>query len=135
MEKSEISLYSLSFETTKNYDTNLKTLIELINGCKENSVIVAPEVSLTGFDYDNLEDATNFASIAITNLKKISANKVIILTILEKKMARYTTLQKFFTTAKLSMNKQKLNSFNLVMNISSCMQVMKMRSKSLMLLV
>jgi len=47
----EQTLCSLLFRTTSNYSDNLTTLLKLINEADENSLIVAPEVCLTGYDY------------------------------------------------------------------------------------
>ena len=47
-------------------------------------MIVAPEVCLTGFSYNNLEEATAFGVDAIQEILKHSSKKIIILTMLEK---------------------------------------------------
>ena len=77
-------LCSLLFETLPSYTQNLKTLLSLIENSKTNSIIVAPEVCLTGFAYDDLENATTFANEALTMLQKVSFDKCIIFTLLEK---------------------------------------------------
>jgi predicted amidohydrolase len=46
-------LCSLLFETTRDYKSNLQTLLYLIEKTPQKSLIVAPEVCLTGFDYEN----------------------------------------------------------------------------------
>ncbi len=81
----EHTLCSLSFETTNDYNANLQTLLTLIDNSQKNSIIVAPEVALTGFDYENFDAITAFASYAIESIKKASANKTVILTIIEKR--------------------------------------------------
>ncbi|MBN2782900.1 MAG: carbon-nitrogen hydrolase family protein [Campylobacterales bacterium] len=113
MKKPEISLYSLSFETTKNYNTNLKTLLNLIEEAKENSIIVAPEVCLTGFDYEHFTDACDFASIAIANIKKVSTNKVIILTMFEKKDGKIYNFAKVFYNGETIHEQAKTKLFQL----------------------
>ncbi len=45
------SLCTLQFESTSNYENNLKTLIELIEQTPDNAIVLAPEVCLTDFDY------------------------------------------------------------------------------------
>ena len=79
------TLVSLLFKTTSTYNDNLQTLLTLLKQTKEYSLIVAPEVCLTGFDYDNFEEACAFYSYAIEEVLKISQNKIIILTMIEKK--------------------------------------------------
>lgn len=80
----EHTLCSLLFATTSCYETNLHTLSTLIEKTPKNALIVAPEVCLTGFDYERLVEARSFSSKAIENLKKISNGKIIILTIIEE---------------------------------------------------
>jgi len=80
----EHTLCSLLFKTTPNYNTNLQTLLTLINQTKVKSIIVAPEVCLTGFDYDNFDELLAFADKANAALKEASKDKIIILSIIEK---------------------------------------------------
>lgn len=80
----EQSLCSLLFETTSDYDANLQTLLGLIEQCPKDSFIVAPEVSLTGFDYDNFDDVIAFASKATEALLKACEDKTLFVTIIEK---------------------------------------------------
>lgn len=81
----EYKLYSLLFETkVGEYDTNLRTLLQLIEETPKNSLIVAPEVCLSGFDYENYDAALAFANVANKALQKASEGKIIILTMLER---------------------------------------------------
>lgn len=81
----EYKLCSLLFKTTTNYNTNLQTLLKLIEETSDKSIVVAPEVCLTGFDYNNFEAVINFFEYAMEEIKKISFGKIIILTIIEKR--------------------------------------------------
>ncbi len=78
------TLCSLLFETTSNYENNLQILLGLIDNAPRNSLIVSPEVCLTGFDYNHFSDATDFTFEAIESLKKVSYEKIIVLTVIEK---------------------------------------------------
>lgn len=49
-----------------------------------NSLIVASEVYLSDFDYDNMEKASSFSQMAIEKLKEIAENQIIILTVIRK---------------------------------------------------
>jgi len=77
-------LCTLLFETTKEYDKNLQTLLELIEKSPSNSLVVAGEVCLTGYDYENFEAMLDFADIALPQLIKSSKNKTVILTLLQR---------------------------------------------------
>ncbi len=106
-------LCSLLFKTTQNYESNLQTLLSLIEKAKPNSLIVAHEVCLTGFDYENLEDATSFASNAIEKLKIASKNKIIIFTLLEEKEGKVYNNAKVFYGGEVLYSRAKARLFQL----------------------
>ncbi|MDF1880961.1 carbon-nitrogen hydrolase family protein [Sulfurimonas sp. MAG313] len=89
-------LVTLQFATTKNYEDNLQTLISLIKETPDKSVVLAPEVCLTDFDYVNFEEAAAFSMQAINALLPLSKNRIIILTLIEKRDNK-----KFFNVAKV----------------------------------
>ena len=106
------TLNSLLFDTTTgNYNTNLTTLLKLVNDCDENSLIVAPEVCLTSYDYDNLDEVLEFANIANEELKKASKNKIIILTMLEKIDDKVYNLAKIFYNGQVVYQRAKARLF------------------------
>ena len=80
----DYTLVSLLFETGSNYNTNLQTLLNLVKQTQKNSLIVAPEVCLSGFDYDNFNEAISFYDEALEAIKKVSYEKIIILTMIQK---------------------------------------------------
>lgn len=106
-------LCSLLFSTTSNYKSNLQTLLSLIEKSKSNSLIVAHEVCLTGFDYENLEDATSFSSNAIEKLKIASKNKIIILTMLEEENGKIYNNAKVFYGGEILYSRAKARLFEL----------------------
>ena len=77
-------LCSLLFATTKEYEHNLQTLLELIKQCPKNSLVVAGEVCLTGYDYENFDAMLDFAEVALPRLIEASKNKTVILTLLQR---------------------------------------------------
>ncbi len=95
-------LSTLQFSSSENYEENLQTLINLIQDTPENSVILAPEVCLTGFDYEHFEAASAFSKKAIPVLLELSKNRIITLSVIEKQENG-----KFFNVAKV-MYKEKI---------------------------
>ena len=89
-------LCTLQFESTDNYDENLKTLSELIKETPDDTIILAPEVCLTNFDYEHFEAASTFSSKAIDSLLPLSKTRIITLTVIEK-----DENGKFFNVAKV----------------------------------
>ena len=64
-------------KTCDNFETNLENLKNLILSCKNDSLILAPELALVGFAYDKLEEASIFSIKAIDEIKELSENKII----------------------------------------------------------
>ncbi len=95
-------LCTLQFESTDNYEENLKTLTDLIEKTPENSIVLAPEVCLTDFDYAHFETASDFSSKAIDSLLPLSKNRIITLTLIEQ-----DTDGNFFNVAKV-LHKEKI---------------------------
>jgi len=96
---SKRSLVTLQFSSTENYEDNLQTLSTLIQEAPEHSIILAPEVCLTDFDYKNFETASAFCNQAVNQLLTLSENKIISLTFIEKKED-----DKFYNVAKVLHN-------------------------------
>jgi omega-amidase len=59
----------INFFTTGNYEKNLQNIIEIIKN-STSSLLLFPEVALTGFDYKNFKKANEFGKIAIDELSK-----------------------------------------------------------------
>ncbi len=109
---SEQKLCSLSLLTTNNYNTNLQTLLKLIEQTSDKSLIVAPEVCLTGFDYDNFEAVTEFFPHAMEEIKKVSFGKIIILTIIEKRDSKVYNFVKVIHNGEVIYERAKAKLFH-----------------------
>lgn len=104
-------LCSLLFETTKNYEANLQKLLYLVNEREKRSLIVAPEVCLTGFDYENYDEAVEFSQRADAELKKASEDKIIILTMLEIRDKEIFNFAKIFHNGEIVYERAKAKLF------------------------
>ena len=60
-----MNLISLQLKTSKDFDKNLSKLIEKIENSPKNSFILTPELYLTGYAYNRLEEASLFTKKAI----------------------------------------------------------------------
>jgi len=79
------TLVSLRFDSKSSYEENLSTLINLIDATPDGAVIVAPEVCLSGFDYNHIEQAAAFSSKALSSLLLHVKHKTLILTVIQKR--------------------------------------------------
>ena len=77
-------LTSLLFETTSCYESNLQTLLVLLQGCEKGSLAVAGEVCLTGYDYANMQKMLDFEPKAREEIAKASVGKTVVLTMLAR---------------------------------------------------
>ena len=84
-----MKLIALQIKTTSNFQENLTHLKDLINLCEKDSLILAPELTLSGFSYDKMEEATQFSLKAIEEIKELSKDKTIALTFITKKENRF----------------------------------------------
>jgi len=73
----------LQLKNKKEYQKNLNELISHIKNY-ENAIILAPEVCLTDYDYDNLQEASKFSENAIKELLQVVNKQIVALTLLRK---------------------------------------------------
>jgi len=108
-----MNLISLQVKTSSDFQANLEHLIALINQCEENSFILAPEIALSGFCYDRMEEASQFSIKAIEELKKLAINKTIALTLITKKDEKYFNTLYIFHNQKILHTQSKVKLFPL----------------------
>ncbi|MDE5591364.1 MAG: carbon-nitrogen hydrolase family protein [Helicobacter sp.] len=77
-------LYALRLKTKQNFQENLATLRDYLSQCEPQSIILAPEVCLTNFCYQRMEEASEFSKTATEEILQHSLDKTIILTMIEK---------------------------------------------------
>ena len=70
--------------TSENFDENIAHLLELVANLPRHSIIVTPEVCLTGFAYERMNEAAEASLYARDQLLKISDDKIITLTYIAK---------------------------------------------------
>lgn len=108
-----MKLIALQIKTTQNFQDNLDHLKELINSCEDNSLILAPELALSGFAYDNMEEAAQFSVKAIEELKELSINKTIALTFIINNENKYFNTLYIFHNQNIIHTQSKVQLFPL----------------------
>ena len=99
-----MNLIALQIKTQEDFSKNLEHLKKLIINSPENSIILAPEIALSGFCYDRMQEAADFSIIAIEELKQLAINKTIALTLITK------TNGKFFNTLYIFDNQKTIHT-------------------------
>jgi predicted amidohydrolase len=84
LSKKEYSIALLQLKTDPSYRKNLATLVQYIEKNRDKDLIVAPEVYLTAYDYENFQEAYSFYDIAIETLLPLISKQIFIFTIIRK---------------------------------------------------
>lgn len=91
-----MNLVSLQIKTDEDFSKNLKHLKDLITKTPQDSIILAPEIALSGFCYDKMQEAAEFSIKAIEQIKQLAINKTIALTLITEENGKfYNTLHIF----------------------------------------
>ena len=89
MNGKSMEVVSLQLPTHQRYQENLDTLITLIEYHKDKAVIVAPEVCLSGFDYEHMDTVAKFSVMALKSIKKLIDDQILILTLIMKEKDQF----------------------------------------------
>lgn len=104
-------LCSLQFVTTNDYAENLRAFIEAIEESPQESLIVAPEVCISGFDYERFDEVLAFAPLAVERIKKAVGKRIVICTVIEKIEDKVYNMLKVFHDGKLVHQRGKARLF------------------------
>ena len=74
----------LQFQSGSDFEANLETVIRLF-GQTEAQIVLAPEVCLSGFCYDRMDEADRFGREALKKLQAVVGERVLVLTVIEKR--------------------------------------------------
>lgn len=108
-----MNLIALQVKTDEDFSKNLRHLKELIINSPENSLILAPEIALSGFAYDRMQEASDFSIIAIKQLQELALNKTIALTLITKKNEQFFNTLYIFDNQKIIHTQSKVRLFPL----------------------
>ena len=108
-------LFALEFETTEDFESNLKQLEALIDEASEGDLVVAPEVCLTGFCYDRMEEADTFGKVAQEKLLRLTAEKrvTLCLTMIVRESGGYENKAIVFSRGAIIYERSKIKLFPL----------------------
>jgi len=96
-----MNLISLQLKTSSSFEKNFRKLETKILNTPKNSFILAPELYLTGYSYNRLEESVIFTQQTIKKLKFLSKNKIIAITMTTKKKNKYFNTLHIFHKEKI----------------------------------
>jgi len=108
-----MKLIALQIKTKDDFQENLDNLKELINSCEEDSLILAPELALSGFAYERMQEASDFSEKAIKEIIELSSNKIIALTFITKKDDKFLNTFFIFHNKNIIHSQSKVQLFPL----------------------
>ncbi len=109
----QFGVVSLQLSTTKSYQKNLDTLLSSIEQHKNQKLIVAPEVCLTGYDYANLSEAAAFSKEALRQLLVIVDEQIVVLTLLLEEAEGFVNMAVVIHRHKVIHRQRKAKLFKL----------------------
>ena len=77
-----LEVVTLQLPTHMRYQENLDTLLSHLENHTAKHIIVAPEVFLTGLDYEHMTTAAKFSANALKTLKKEIDEQIVVLTLI-----------------------------------------------------
>lgn len=80
----QVTVFSLQAKPSTNYEENYTKLSLALRKCQDASIIVASEVFLTGFDYEEMEQAAQFGQEALKRLLLEVVNQIVVFTLIVK---------------------------------------------------
>lgn len=103
-------LYSMQIKTGQDFEENLKNIEDFIAHCGKNAIICTPEVALSGFVYQKINEASEFSKIATERLLECSAKykNTLITTMIEQKNKKFFNNLKVFHKGEI-VHKQSKN--------------------------
>jgi len=81
---------ALQLDNKTPHQKNLDTLIAYIEQFHDHKLIVAPEVCLTDYDYEHIDEAVAFSAHAVDLLLQIVDEQIVVLTVLSQHGEHYT---------------------------------------------
>jgi predicted amidohydrolase len=109
----QFGVVSLQLPTTKPYQKNLDALLSFIKQHKDKKLIVAPEVCLTGYDYERVSEAAIFSKEALRQLIGIVDEQIVVLTLLMEEAEGFVNMAVVIHQHKVVHRQRKAKLFKL----------------------
>ncbi|NPA29016.1 MAG: carbon-nitrogen hydrolase family protein [Epsilonproteobacteria bacterium] len=94
----------------QDFSRNLKRLKERVGACT-GDIVITPEVCLTGYPYDRMEEAAALADEAIKSMAELSKNRVVTLTAIVKERGEYYNRTFVFHDGRIAHEQDKIRLF------------------------
>ena len=108
-------LYSMQIKTGLDFAQNLKQVEDFVAQCGKNAIICTPEVVLSGFAYQHMNEASEFSKLATERLLEASAKykNTLVTTMIEEKNKKFYNNLKVFHKGEVIHKQSKHKLFSL----------------------
>ena len=93
------------------FEENFKKFSSLVKKTPLDSIVVAPELSLSNFCYSNMQKAVDFSKKIEPKIKELSKKRVLALTLMEKEGGEFVNRAKVFYNGKAIFQRDKYELF------------------------
>lgn len=108
------TLIALQFAyQAKSLEENFETLCSLLRKTPKHSLILAPELCLSGYKYDSLHESAAFSQKIMPQLLELSLERTIALTLIEKESNNYYNNFKIISNKNVLVSRAKSKLFAL----------------------
>ncbi|MDD2383409.1 MAG: carbon-nitrogen hydrolase family protein [Sulfurospirillaceae bacterium] len=97
----------------QSFEENFATLRQLIEKTPKNAIVLAPELCLSGYCYQDMDKAALFSNAIMGELKKLSLDKTIGLTLIEQTPQGFFNNFKLFHHGEIILTRAKAKLFTL----------------------
>lgn len=97
----------------QSFEKNFETLEHFILKAPQNSIVLAPELCLSGYSYNNMHESACFSKAMLPKLKELSLEKTIGLTLVEENEKGYFNNFKLFHKGEVVQTRAKAKLFAL----------------------
>jgi len=93
------------------FEENFKKFSSLVKKTPPNSVVVAPELCLSNFCYDDMQKAADFTDKITPKIKELSKKRILALTMIEKENNSFVNRAKVFYNGQIIFQRDKYELF------------------------
>ncbi|WP_419770928.1 MAG: carbon-nitrogen hydrolase family protein [Candidatus Marinarcus sp.] len=108
-----MNFVTVQTKTTANFEENLKNIKSIIQEAPKNSLLLFPELCLTGYSYECLDEAVHMSQKAIKSFIELSKDKTIALTLTTKQDSNYFNTFHLFHQGEILHQQNKIELFTL----------------------
>lgn len=77
-------IYTLQPRIKQDFQSNLDFILAHLKNAKKDSITLAPELALSGFAYQKMQEASDFSRLATEKILEVMGQKSLIITMIEK---------------------------------------------------